>query len=35
MTEWMELVMKMKSQHKCSLGEAMKLAKKVYSKGKK
>ena len=34
MTEWMELVMKMKRQHKCSLTEAMKLAKTVYNKGK-
>ena len=32
MTAWMELVMKMKRQHKCSLAQAMKLAKKVYKK---
>jgi hypothetical protein len=34
MSAWLELVMKMKREHKCSLTEAMKLAKKVYHKGK-
>ena len=34
MTDWMKLVMQMKSKHGCSLTEAMKLAKKVYVKKK-
>jgi mannose/cellobiose epimerase-like protein (N-acyl-D-glucosamine 2-epimerase family) len=34
MTEWMELVMKIKKEKGCSLSEAMKQAKKIYHKGK-
>jgi hypothetical protein len=34
MTDWMKLVMQMKSKHRCSLKEAMVHAKKVYVKKK-
>ena len=34
MTDWMKLVMQMKSKHGCSLKQAMAHAKKVYVKKK-
>lgn len=34
MTSWMQLVMKIKASHKCSLAEAMKKAKPLYKKMK-